>query len=122
MNQINRAYVLYLEDMLLSMNRIEEYVGTMDFTSFKRTYIVFDAVVRNFEIIGEASKKIPNNIQEKYPEIPWRKMNGLKNLIAHEYFGVDYEMIREIVKENLPQNKADLLRATALERMAGGSY
>jgi len=108
--------------MLLSMNRIEEYVGTMDFTSFKRTYIVFDAVVRNFEIIGEASKKIPNNIQEKYPEIPWRKMNGLKNLIAHEYFGVDYEMIWEIVKENLPQNKADLLRATALERMAGGSY
>ncbi len=51
-----------------------------------------------FEIIGEASKNIPIEVQEKYPEIPWRKMYGLRNLIAHEYFGIDYEMIWEIAK------------------------
>ena len=93
MNPIKREYILYLEDMFQSMQRIEEYLGDLEFKKFKMTYIVLDAVVRNFEIIGEASKKIPADIQEKYPEIPWRKMYGLRNLIAHECFGIDYEMI-----------------------------
>ncbi len=83
MSPIKRDFTLYLEDMFLSMQRIEEYLGDLDFKKFKMTYIVVDAVVRNFEIIGEASKKIPTDIQDKYPEIPWRKMYGLRNLIAH---------------------------------------
>jgi uncharacterized protein with HEPN domain len=72
--------------------------------------MVVDAVVRNFEIIGEASKNIPEEIQLKYPEIPWKKMYGLRNLISHEYFGVDYEMIWEIATVNLPKNISDLQR------------
>lgn len=68
MNLIKREYILYLEDMLQSMQRIEEYIGDNDFKKFKMTYIVVDAVVRNFEIIGEASKKsrliYRNNIQK----------------------------------------------------------
>ena len=100
MSPIKREFILYLEDMFQSMQRIEEYLGYLDFKKFKMTYIVVDAVVRNFEIIGEASRKIPIDIQEKYPEIPWRKMYGLRNLIAHEYFGIDYEMIWEIAKNN----------------------
>jgi uncharacterized protein with HEPN domain len=63
-----------------------------------------------FEIIGEASKNIPLSIQEKYPEIPWKKMYGLRNLISHEYFGVDYEMLWEISTVSLPQNIVDLKR------------
>jgi len=94
MSPIKRDFTLYLEDMFLSMQRIEEYLGDLDFKKFKMTYIVVDAVVRNFEIIGEASKKIPTDIQDKYPEIPWRKMYGLRNLIAHEYFGIDYHITR----------------------------
>lgn len=85
------------------------------------TYIVVDAVVRNFEIIGEASKKIPTDIQERYPEIPWRKMYGLRNLIAHEYFGIDYEMIWEIAKANLPQNRDDLQKIIEKEKAKGGN-
>ena len=108
MNPIKREFILYLEDMFQSMQRIEEYLGDLDFKKFKMTHIVVDAVVRNFEIIGEASRKIPSDIQEEYPEIPWRKMYGLRNLIAHEYFGIDYEMIWEIAKNNLPQNRKDL--------------
>jgi len=108
MSPIKREYLLYLEDMLLSMNRIEEYLTDLDFNEFMSKYIVIDAVVRNFEIIGEASQKIPVNIREKYPEIPWKKMYGLRNLIAHEYFGIDHEMLWEIAKYNLPQNKNDL--------------
>ena len=110
MSPIKREFILYLEDMSQSMQRIEEYLGDIDFKKFKMSYMVVDAIIRNFEIIGEASKNIPTEIKEKYPEIPWRKMYGLRNLIAHEYFGVDYEMIWEIAKNNLPQNQTDLLK------------
>ena len=116
MSPVKREFMLYLEDMLQSMNRIEEYLGELDFRKFKMNYLVVDAIIRNFEIIGEASKNIPTDIQEKYPEIPWRKMYGLRNLIAHEYFGVDYEMIWEIAKKNLPQNRIDLQKIIKKEK------
>ncbi len=79
-----RKYGFYLEDILVSMERIHEYIGDLEFIQFKQKYIVVDAVVRNFEIIGEASKHIPCEIVEKYPEIPWKKMYGLRNIVTHE--------------------------------------
>ena len=121
MSPIKREFILYLEDMLHSMDRIEEYLGGLDFRKFKQTYIVVDAIIRNFEIIGEASKNIPTDIQKKYPEIPWRKMYGLRNLIAHEYFGIDYEMIWEIARKNLPQNRIDLIEIIRKEKAQGGN-
>ena len=119
MSPMKRKFILYLEDMYQSMERIEEYIDGIDFKKFKRTYIVVDAVIRNFEIIGEASKNIPTAIQEKYPEIPWRKMYGLRNLIAHEYFGIDYEMIWQIAKKNLHQNCKDLQKIIEKEKALG---
>ena len=80
----------------------------MDLLKFKQSYMTIDAVVRNFEIIGEAAKNIPNEIEEKVPEIPWRKMYGLRNLISHAYFGIDYEMIWEIITSDLPGNLSDI--------------
>jgi len=74
MNPLDRDYFLYLEDMLSSMERIDEYLGKMEFKEFKMTYMVVDAIIRNFEILGEASKNVPSKIKEKYPEIPWEKM------------------------------------------------
>lgn len=121
MSPIKREFILYLEDMLQSMERIEEYLGNIDFGKFKQTYIVVDAIIRNFEIIGEASKNVPIEVQEKYPEIPWKKMYGLRNLISHEYFGIDYEMIWEISKNNLPQNRLDLLEIIKNEKAQGGN-
>ncbi|GAB1452358.1 DUF86 domain-containing protein [Draconibacterium sp.] len=111
-----RNYNLYFEDMLTSMERIEEYIGDMDFKKFKMNYMVVDAIIRNFEIIGEATKNIPNELKIKYPEIPWRKMYGLRNLISHEYFGIDYEMIWEISKNNLPQNAIDIRKIIEIEK------
>ena len=116
MSPIKRAYILYLEDMLQSMNRIEEYLESMDFKAFKKTYMVVDATIRNFEVIGEAAKNVPTHIRLKYPEIPWTKMYGLRNLITHEYFGIDYEMIWEIARRNLPQNKIDLEEILEIEK------
>ena len=121
MSPIKREFILYLEDMLQSMDRIEEYLSSLDFKKFKQTYLVVDAIIRNFEIIGEVSKNIPTYIQQKYPEIPWKKMYGLRNLIAHEYFGIDYEMIWEIAKRNLPQNRIDLIEIIKKEKAQGGN-
>lgn len=121
MSPINRNYIFYLEDMLLSMNRIEEYTEGLDFKRFKLNYMVVDAVIRNFEVIGEASKNIPPEIKHKYPEIPWGKMYGLRNMISHEYFGIDYEMLWEIAKNNLPENQADLQEIISKEKAEGGN-
>jgi len=110
MTSIKRQYDFYLNDILKSMLRIKEYIEGKGFNDFKKNYMVVDAVVRNFEIIGEASKNIPVTIRKKYPEIPWGKMYGLRNLISHEYFGIDYEMMWEIATISLPQNIKDLQR------------
>jgi uncharacterized protein with HEPN domain len=107
MSKKSRNYRIYLDDILTSMLRIIEYIGDRDFEEFKNNTMVVDAVVRNFEIIGEASNNLPDEIKDKYPEVPWRKMYGLRNLVSHEYFGIDYEMIWEIAKTNLPDNIKD---------------
>jgi uncharacterized protein with HEPN domain len=73
MNSSKRLYDFYLEDILLSMLRITEYIGDKKFLEFKQNRMVVDAVVRNFEIIGEASKNIPDKIQKENPLIPWKK-------------------------------------------------
>jgi uncharacterized protein with HEPN domain len=103
------------------MLRIAEYIKNKEFIEFKQNYMAVDAVVKNFEIIGEASKNIPENIQKKYPEVPWRKMYGLRNLISHEYFGIDYEMLWEIATVNLPKNIEDLRRIIVEERNTSGN-
>jgi uncharacterized protein with HEPN domain len=103
------------------MLRIAEYIKNKEFIEFKQNYMAVDAVVKNFEIIGDASKNIPENIQKKYPEVPWRKMYGLRNLISHEYFGIDYEMLWEIATVNLPKNIEDLRRIIVEERNTSGN-
>jgi len=116
MGSVNRNFIMYLEDMIQSMERIGEYIEDFDFQKFNNNQLVIDAVVRNFEIIGEASKNIPKDIREKYSEVPWRPMYGLRNFIAHEYFGVDYEMICEIANNNIPQNLKDLSKIVEKEK------
>ncbi len=108
MNQKQREYNLYLEDMLASMLKIQQYIKGMEFEGFTTNNLVIDAVIRNFEIIGEAAKMVPKKIQAKYPQIPWKQMYGLRNLIAHEYFGIDYELIWKIAANSLPQNLKDM--------------
>lgn len=114
-NKVNREYILFLEDILLSIERIEEYMEGLDFSAFKMKYMVVDAVCRNLEIIGEAANKIPDEIKKKYPLVPWRKMYGLRNMISHEYFGIDYEIIWEIATKNLPKEKKEIIRIIEIE-------
>lgn len=95
----------YLEDIQLSMQRIAEYIEGYDFNRFKKDHKTVDAVIRNFEIIGEASKNLSEEIKIQNPKIPWHEMYYLRNRVTHEYFGIDYEIIWDITINYLPDNK-----------------
>ncbi len=99
---------MYLVDIQLAMSRIGEYINNHTIDSFKKDYKTVDAVIRNFEVIGEASKNVPDKIKEKYINIPWEEMYALRNKISHEYFGIDYEIIWDIALNYLPENKIQI--------------
>ena len=99
---MRRSTILYLEDILESAKNIQNYVGELSYQELIVDRMRLDAIVRNFEIIGEASSKIPQEIRDKYPFIEWRKIADFRNVLAHEYFGIDYEIMWQIIKEKLP--------------------
>jgi uncharacterized protein with HEPN domain len=111
-----RDSLLYLEDIALSKARVQEYIHGLDFQNFKWDYKTVDAVIRNFEIIGEASKNIPKQLKDKYDYVPWEEMYRLRNRISHEYFGIDYEILGDIATKHLPQNHTDILIIIEKER------
>ena len=104
----NRSDKLFLEDLLTAISRIAEYTEGYNFNQFKQDYKTVDAVIRNFEIIGEASKKISDKIKDMNPEIPWQEMYYLRNRVMHEYFGIDYEIIWDVARNYLPENKKQI--------------
>ncbi len=108
MKPADRNLILYLEDILQSMQRIEEYIFEKTFDEFTDDYKTVDAVIRNFEIIGEAAKNVPIFIKNEYPNVPWEEMYRLRNLMTHEYFGVDHEILWNIATTQLPQNQEDI--------------
>ncbi len=108
MKKESRTYLMYLEDMMLAMDRIAEYIEGYSFIKFKQDYKTVDAVIRNFEVIGEASKNLPKEFKDSYTEIPWSEMYLLRNKVSHEYFGIDYEIIWDIASNYLPQNRKEL--------------
>jgi len=99
---------MYLADIQIAMSRIAEYIKDYTFSEFKRDYKTVDAVIRNFEVISEASKNLPTEIKDKYAEVPWDEMYLLRNKVSHEYFGVDYEIIWDVATNYLPENKLQI--------------
>ena len=92
---------MLLEDMLESALKIKRYTTNLDFDSFLNDEKTIDAVVRNFEIIGEAANRIDPDYRMKNPEIEWKRMRGFRNRIVHDYFGIDYEIVWEIIENDL---------------------
>lgn len=96
-----RDYRLYLDDILDAINKIRGYVRGMDYEAFSSDMRTQDAVVRNLEIIGEASRQLPAELRQKVATIEWAKIMSLRNILVHEYFGVNLLIIWDVVEHKL---------------------
>jgi len=103
-----RDWRLFIYDILDCIERIENYILNIDYDEFMKDEKTKDAVVRNLEIIGEAGSKIPKDIQAKYNEIPWLQIIGLRHRLIHGYFVVDYDIVWQIIKTDIPDLKRKL--------------
>jgi len=99
---MSRSPQFYLEDILQSTNKILRYLESTDYEAFFGDEMKFDAVMRNLQVIGEAVKKIPLEIQENYPLVEWRKIAGLRDIIVHAYFGLEDAIIWDVVTNKVP--------------------
>ncbi len=106
--KVDREYILFLEDMVISINRIFNYTEGLSYNTFVEDQKTVDAVTRNFEIIGEAANNLPKELKQNYPNVPWQQMYGLRNYASHEYFGISLVTLWEIIQNNLLDNKKDL--------------
>jgi uncharacterized protein with HEPN domain len=103
-----RDYKVGLEDILDAIHKIRTYTAGATLQTFKQDTKTFDAVVRNLEIIGEAVKSLPDSVRSKHSEIDWKRIGGLRDILIHEYFGVDAEIIWDVI-----ENKLGTLEAAA---------
>lgn len=99
----------FFEDILKSIGLIESYLENKTEDDFMYSQQMQDAVVRRIEIIGEAAKRISNETKKRYPQIPWRQMTGMRDIIAHEYDGIDYGIVWNTCEASLPELKEQLL-------------
>ncbi len=99
---MTREYRIYLQDILDSISRIENYVEDMTYEDFMDDQKTVDAVARNIEIIGEATKNVPEDIRETYPDLPWREMAGMRDKMIHGYFEIMHGILWETIKHDLP--------------------
>lgn len=98
----------FLNHIFDSINYIQAFTKNVTLEEFKKNVEKQDAVVRRFEIIGEASNSVTEKIRRDNPELPWREMKAMRNFISHEYFGIDYDDIWKSVKSNLPPLKKQI--------------
>ena len=89
----HRNWRLRIEDMLEAIQHVQQYTQGMSLQAFTSDQKTIDAVIRNFEILGEAARHVPDEIQQKHSKIPWSKIRGMRHMLAHEYFGVNTDII-----------------------------
>lgn len=97
-----RSPLLLIEDILEASLKIQGYTMDLTFGEFEENEMVIDAVIRNFEIIGEAANRLPDDFKDANPELDWHRIRGFRNRIVHDYFGVDLAILWKIKNENLP--------------------
>lgn len=100
----------YLKDILESIEKIKEYTKEIKEENFYQDTQTQDAVLRRLEVMGEAVKNIPKDFKNKYPEVPWKKIAGMRDVLIHEYFGVNIKRIWKLAKDDLPGLKDNILK------------
>jgi uncharacterized protein with HEPN domain len=99
---MSRTISLYVRDILQNMRDAEEFIEGLSYDEFTADKKTFNAVVRSVEVIGEATKNVPDSVRDRYPAVPWKEMAGMRDKVAHFYFGVDREAVWLAVKERIP--------------------
>ena len=113
-----RDYKVFLEDILAAITNIERYTADQSLEEFRLDTKTRDAVVRNLEIIGEATKRIPDSIRQAYPDIEWKPATAMRDFLIHEYPEVDIEAVWDTIKTDIPVFKTGVIHCLnkALDR------
>ncbi len=102
---MKREFLDFIEDILDAMNKAESLLEDVSFSQFENDFRINFAVVRALEIIGEAAKRLPDELRLRYPDIPWKGMSGMRDRIIHGYDNVDLQIVWDVVKRDIPQIK-----------------
>ncbi len=98
----HRSWEFRIADIVEAIDNVLDYTKGMSYDQFARDRKTIDAVIKNFITIGEAASHLPEDFIEKHPDIPWRDMRDIRNILVHEYFGVDNQVVWETIQKNLP--------------------
>ena len=103
-----RDWLYRIGDILAAIEKIQRFTHGLDLSGFQADEKSRDAVIRNLTVIGEAALHLPDSVKTAYPGIPWREMQGIRNIVVHEYFGVSDEILWETIQRDLPALLAPL--------------